>query len=176
MDLETLGNLGDFISGVAVLVTLIYLANQVRQNTSVLSTSSREALYSAYRAQNAHLIDTDISEAYAAGLRFFPDMPSSQKRVFSHTINDHALFMQGAFALYEAGTLPEKDYTPYFNWLSSHLATPGGALWWQETSGFYNADLVDALDKKLAEESLPDVLGLGFFALDSEEPATPKKS
>ena len=66
MDLETLGNLGDFISGIAVLVTLIYLANQVRRNTSVLSTASREAIYSAYRAQNAHLIDTDISEAYAA--------------------------------------------------------------------------------------------------------------
>ena len=175
MDLETLGNLGDFISGIAVLVTLIYLANQVRRNTSVLSTASREAIYSAYRAQNAHLIDTDISEAYAAGLRYFPDMPSSQKRVFSHTINDHALFMQGAFALYEAGTLPEKDYAPYFNWFSSHLVTPGGALWWLETRGFYNADLVDALDKKFAEETLPDVLGLGFFAFDSEEqPVTPK--
>ena len=174
MDLETLGNLGDFIAGIAVLATLIYLAHQVRQNTSALSTASREAIYSGYRAQNAHLIDTDVSEAYAVGLRYFPDMPSSQKRVFTHTINDHALFFQGAFALYEAGTLPKKDYTPYLNWFSSHLVTPGGSLWWRETRGFYNEDLIDALDKKFAEETLPDVLGLGFFALDGGEPAAPK--
>ena len=174
MDLEALGNLGEFIGGIAVVVTLIYLANQIRQNTSALSTASREAIYSGYRAQNAHLIDTNVSEAYAVGLQHFPDMPSSQKRVFSHTINDHALFFQGAFALYEAGTLPKEDYTPYLNWFSSHLATPGGSLWWRETRGFYNAALVDALDKKFAEETLPDVLGLGLFALDGGEPAAPK--
>ena len=85
------GNLGEFIGGIAVVVTLIYLANQIRQNTSALSTASREAIYSGYRAQNAHLIDTNVSEAYAVGLQHFPDMPSSQKRVFSHTCREVAL-------------------------------------------------------------------------------------
>ena len=33
MDLTQLANLGEFIGGVAVLVTLIYLAAQVRQST-----------------------------------------------------------------------------------------------------------------------------------------------
>ena len=174
MDLDALGNLGDFIGGIAVVITLIYLANQIRQNTSALSTASREAIYTGYRAQNAHLIDANVSEAYVVGLRHFPDMPSSQKRVFTHTINDHALFMQSAFNLYEAGKLPKKDYTPYFNWFSSHIATPGGSLWWRETRGFYNAALLDAIDKKFAEETLPDVLGLGFFALDGGGPAESK--
>ena len=31
MDLDALGNLGDFIGGIAVIVTLVYLANQIRQ-------------------------------------------------------------------------------------------------------------------------------------------------
>jgi hypothetical protein len=174
MSLEALGNLGDFIGGIAVVVTLLYLANQVRRNTSVLSTASRQAIYSSYREQNAHLINTDVSETFAVGLRYFPDIPSAQKRVFSHTINDHALFFQGVFAHYEAGTLPLKDYTPYLNWFSSQLATPGGSVWWRETRGFYNTALIEAIDKKFAEETLPDVLGLGFFALDHGEPAAPK--
>ncbi len=33
MDLTQLANLGEFIGGLAVLVTLIYLALQVRQST-----------------------------------------------------------------------------------------------------------------------------------------------
>ena len=33
MTLEALGNLGDLIGGIGVIVTLIYLAIQIRQNT-----------------------------------------------------------------------------------------------------------------------------------------------
>lgn len=172
---ELLGNLGDFIGGIAVVVTLIYLTSQVRQNTAAMRTASREAIYAGYRAQNSHLIDPEISEAYAVGLRNFPEMPSSQKRVFTHAINDHALFFQAAFALYEAGTLPIEDYTPYLTWFSSHLATPGGSSWWRETRGFYNVALLEAVDRKLAEGTLPDVLGLGFFALDDVELSVPKR-
>lgn len=38
--IETLGNLGEFIGGVAVLATLIYLAVQVRQNNTIAKASS----------------------------------------------------------------------------------------------------------------------------------------
>jgi hypothetical protein len=171
---EHLGNLGDFIGGIAVVITLIYLTSQVRQSSAAIRTASREAIYAGYRAQNSHLIDPEISEAYAMGLRDFPEMPSSQRRVFTHAINDHALFFQSAFALYEAGTLLEKDYSPYLNWFSSHLATPGGSSWWQETRGFYNVALVEAVDRRFAEGDLPEVLGLGFFALDGGDPNTPR--
>lgn len=83
------------------------------------------------------------------------------------------MFFQAAFALHEAGSLPEKDYTPYLTWFASHLATPGGSLWWKETRGFYNTALIDAIDRKVEEGGLPAVLGLGFFALDVEEQGTP---
>ena len=34
--LEDLGNLGDFVGGVAVVITLIYLAIQIRHNTGAV--------------------------------------------------------------------------------------------------------------------------------------------
>ncbi len=40
MDLTQLANLGEFIGGVAVVVTLVYLAAQVRQNTNAIKVSS----------------------------------------------------------------------------------------------------------------------------------------
>jgi hypothetical protein len=164
--LDALGNLGDFIGGIAVIVTLIYLATQVRLHTAALRTASRQDISAGYRAQNDHLIDPQVSEAYALGLRHYPDMPSEQKRIFAHAINDHALFFQTAFALYEAGTLGEENYTPYLTWFACHLATPGGSIWWNEAGAFYNADLVHAIELKLSEQKLPNVLGMGFFAID----------
>ena len=41
--LEQLGNLGDFISGIAVVITLVYLAIQIRQNTRSTKTQSWQA-------------------------------------------------------------------------------------------------------------------------------------
>ncbi len=43
MDLTQLANLGEFIGGVAVLVTLVYLAVQVRQSTSIQKTTAKIA-------------------------------------------------------------------------------------------------------------------------------------
>ena len=89
--LEAPGNFGDFIGRIAVIVTLIYLANQVRLQTAALRTANRQDICAGYRAQNDYLIDPQVSEAYAIGLR-------------KHAINDHAQFFQTAFVLYEAGT------------------------------------------------------------------------
>ena len=38
--MENLGNIGDFIGGVGVVITLVYLATQIRQNTRALRLSS----------------------------------------------------------------------------------------------------------------------------------------
>ena len=44
MNLDALGNLGDFIGGIAVLATLIYLSFQIRQNITSVQQSNRIAI------------------------------------------------------------------------------------------------------------------------------------
>jgi hypothetical protein len=164
--LNALGDIGDFVSGIAVLITLVYLATQVRQYTAALRTASRQDLSSAYRSHNQHLLDPQVSEVYAIGLRNYPDMTPAQKRTFTAAISDHALFLQNAFALYESGSLGIENYTPYLTWFACAVATPGGSAWWHETKGFYNAALVESIDARLAKGGLPNALELGFFAVE----------
>ena len=166
--LEAAGNVGELISGIAVLITLVYLAVQVKQHTNSLRTANRHDLSTGYRVHNEKLVDPNVSEAYALGLRDFPEMPAHKKRTFTHTINDHALFLQTAFALYESGELGFENYSPYLTWLACHLVTPGGSKWWGETKEFYNAPLVESLDRRIAEGGLPDVFKLGFMALEEK--------
>ena len=40
MTIETLGSLGDFLGGLAVIASLLYLAVQIRQNTKAIRSSS----------------------------------------------------------------------------------------------------------------------------------------
>jgi hypothetical protein len=164
--LNALGDIGDFVSGIAVLITLAYLATQVRQYTAALRTASRQDLSSAYRSHNRHFLDPQVSEVYAIGLRNYPDMTPAEKRTFTYAISDHALFLQNAFALYESGSLGIENYTPYLTWFACAVATPGGSAWWHETKGFYNAALIESIDARLAKGGLPNALELGFFAIE----------
>jgi hypothetical protein len=66
--LEALGNLGDFIGGIAVVATLVYLALQVRQNTAALRTASWQAVVAAYRESNQLRCDAPAALAWAKGL------------------------------------------------------------------------------------------------------------
>jgi hypothetical protein len=43
MSLEDLGNIGEFVAAVAVIVSLIYLAVRIRQNTRVLCSATHQA-------------------------------------------------------------------------------------------------------------------------------------
>ena len=40
MDIQTFGNIGDFVGGLGVIASLIYLAVQIRQNTRAVRSSS----------------------------------------------------------------------------------------------------------------------------------------
>ena len=47
MNLEALGNIGDFLGGIGVVVTLVYLAAQIRQNTAQLRSNAEGARVAA---------------------------------------------------------------------------------------------------------------------------------
>ena len=40
MEIAELGSIGELVAGVATLITLIYLATQIRQNTQVVRTTN----------------------------------------------------------------------------------------------------------------------------------------
>ena len=44
MVIEALGDIGDFLGGIGVVITLIYLAGQIRQNTRSIRMSALETL------------------------------------------------------------------------------------------------------------------------------------
>ena len=48
--LEDLGNIGDFLGGIGVVVTLVYLALQIRQNSSQLAQNTKAVQSNAYQA------------------------------------------------------------------------------------------------------------------------------
>ena len=161
--LENLGNIGDFIGGIGVVATLIYLALQIRQNTSALKTSSRQDVTNGFRNWIQHGIDPKHMEAFTAGLSRYPNLPRGQMWTFSAILNDQCHHLESAFALYEANTLDRETYETYLGFFCACVATPGGKVWWKEIGPMHIAPLVAEVDALLLKGELPNLLDLPLF-------------
>lgn len=166
--LELLGNLGDFIGGIAVVATLIYLAVQVRQNTAALKTASRQEVVAGMREHN-RLAFQPGAGAWNRAAERFPDVPEDDRRYFSATMADLLLFFQGAHALHEAGTLEDETYEAYLDFVAAALATPGGRWFWHKSRRVFTSRMATALDARLERGDLPDLLQL--FSVEPESAA-----
>ena len=63
MSIQELGALGEFIGSIAVLVTLVYLAIQIRQNTRSIEESQRMARVEAMVTRNTNMENALIASA-----------------------------------------------------------------------------------------------------------------
>ena len=156
MTFETLGNIGDFVGGVGVIVTLLYLASQIRRNTRALDATSRQDVADRLSGVSRLQLDPRLARAFVVGLSAYPDISFEERSIFSILMGEQATALQGAVALYEAGSLQEETYAANLDWVASLLTTPGGARWWADWGPAQPGSVVRAIDERLARGGLVD--------------------
>lgn len=91
MNWEAFGAIGEILGAIAVVVTLFYLARQIRQNTLATRAETTKDLYLASVTSIMELAGNDELAKAWADIRRFPDVDASRR---------WALF-QSFFRLYE---------------------------------------------------------------------------
>jgi hypothetical protein len=167
MTFEAMGNLGDFVGGVAVIITLLYLALQIRRNTASVRAASRQDVEESFRQWNRQIYETDgLAEITQSGILQYPDMPQPDRMKYAAYLADHGLHFQGAFALYESGALEEETYNAYLDFFAAQLITPGGKAFWTEFRSVFPARMSRAVDARIEAGGVPAVLELPSYQQD----------
>ncbi len=151
MTILELGAVGEFIGGVAVVVTLIYLAMQIRQNTSVNASLIRQNFYDATQRMMLHAVEsTEFMELFNRAWSTNDSLtPAEQMQIWRHM---QAIFMgyQGFFEQYKSGALPEKDWALMRKILTTFWLLDGKGktdAWEQMSSGrFFNEDFLEEIN------------------------------
>jgi len=154
--LEALGSLGDFVGGIGVVATLVYLAVQVRQNTAALRTASRQAIVAGMR-DHVRLALEPGGDSFGRSVQAYPDVSPDDSRYYTTRMNDLLLFFQGAHALHEAGTLEDETYEKYLDFVAASFSTPGGSHFWQQVRGIFTPRMATALDARIKRGGLVDL-------------------
>lgn len=141
MDLDTLAKLGEFVGGFFVVVSLIYLAHQVRQNTKSLRTENYARVLERMSTLQSRLsADADLNHIVVVGAQN-PDALSRSERIrFSWAL--YELFGAGEFMYHQAAAkaLPPLVWNRWDATLAWWLSHPGMRAWWRAKPTPFSSD------------------------------------
>ena len=162
--IEALGNIGDFIGGIGVVVTLLYLALQIRQNSrSVRSASAQAMLASLSQTLNAIGTSRDASRVFATG-QLEPDSLNEEEATqFAHLILGWFRVVEQAFYQHRLGGLDTDLWNGYVAQLSSFMQSPGVQRWWSVRAPLFHAEFREFIDELAVDTSVPG----GALVLDA---------
>jgi hypothetical protein len=106
MTIQDMGALGDLIGGDAVLVRLVYLAIQIRQNSKAYASLIRQNFYDATQQQILHAVESwEFNELIYRGWWAIHD-------------HSHAAMECSCFGVYDSATT--RKYFGHTNRMSDH--------------------------------------------------------
>lgn len=151
MSLEDLGNLGDFIGSIAVIVTLIYLAIQIRQNTATTKVQIRQAISEAQFANiNARATDDHLPIIIMKTNRGEPLNQDEMDRLYFHLDATLRQFENFHFH-FDAGVISAKDWAAIGEGLRRTLRTDVCLDMWDSMKITYNEDFRSTVDTELLQ-------------------------
>ena len=156
MTMQELGAIGDFVGGVAVVVTLIYLAIQIRQNTKINAALIRQNFYDATQQQILHAVESpEFNDLMRRSWTTNETLTESEKVQIWRHMQRVLIGYQGAFEQYKSGALPEKDWSLVRHILRTFWLLDGKAkndAWEQMRAGrFFNEDFLAEVESLRAE-------------------------
>ena len=151
MTIADLGNLGEFVASIVVVLSLIYLAIQVRQNSRLLRAS---AIQSAASNTASGFVSTvaqslDTAAVVVKGLPDASSLSPEESAQFSALLFLIFNEVQGAYLLNREEVLPESLWKSRLSIASFYLRTPGGRDAWGRWRALLDRDFVDYIEREL---------------------------
>ena len=162
MDLDQLANLGEFIGGLAVLVTLIYLAVQFGQAKEMMKMESSRTTSKDVSSFFYQLIDSDAMNLFRRGFDHFESMEPNDQARFHALMCAIFLASQSTFMQSGRGEAEKTQAAVIDGVNATMIRSPGIARWWADSKSVFHPEFTQHLDRIAESQSgeplLPDRL------------------
>lgn len=131
MDWGAVAAIAEVIGVIAVVVSLIYLAIQVRQNTAQLRIDNlRETVRGTLDTNWFYHRDEQAFDAFRRGVASFDKLSPRQQAMFHSIIVDLAFYVEMIRSFEYSGLVDPAGREVNERFLLAILLTPGGKEWW----------------------------------------------
>ena len=168
MNWEAIGAVGEILGALAVVISLGYVAIQIRQNTNETKMQRTQSLISANSDVNLEFATNgELARILRLGLQDYNQL-SEDEQVRFGALCFSAFNRYGfAFHQFQTGQLEEKFWNNMEYELSVFLSLPGGGEWWNQDKPRFLPEFVTYIDGMVEDFAMPD--SLLSFAIQTEK-------
>ena len=127
---QLLGNYGEFVGAIAIVVTLIYLAVQLKQNTASVKANAYQEWVAANIELNMTMAQPLQSEAIATGSYDPGSLTQESSLAFAMWHMSLMQMTQATEYLRQTGSLDDDLAATEINRAAAILSMPGVRQWW----------------------------------------------
>jgi hypothetical protein len=152
MDINTLAAWGEFLGGIAVVVSLIYLAGQIRQNSRLMRVSTAAVASSSIASLTGSLADApELARIYREGWADRAALSVGDRYRFDAIMMQRLSGAMTMYHLWREGAFLPALWEYHRRGLRVSLSQPGTQEWWSEWGGTFDDDFRNLVDGLIHE-------------------------
>jgi hypothetical protein len=154
MSLSDLASLGSFVSGLAVLISLVYLALQIRQAERNQVASIKQGRTNRIISTHLPRLDPSTAMAINKGMTGAEDITDQQLEQFRAWVVIIVSSAEDSFSQHAAGLLDEASYSGFVAQSKGLLGMPGYRAVWKQVRDNWPNEFGSFYDGLISEAPL----------------------
>jgi hypothetical protein len=157
MNWEAIGAVGEIVGAIAVVVTIGYLAVQIRQNTrSVRAATHHSGMRGASEIQNTFAQSGDLAQIFHRGMQDYEQLTAEERIRFDGATRSMFMYYEDTFFQFQHSTIDRHLWEARKRGIMTHLGRPGIASWWKRASRHFSEPFVSFTDQLLQQDDEVD--------------------
>jgi len=168
MTLDQLASIGEIVSGVAVIISLVYLAIQIRTNTEAERSATYQSIVSDFGALNNTMASTpELSHLFVEAMENYLQLTSDQKARISQLFFQCFRYFENMFYQHKKGYLDEEVWIGWKRLMLTYYSRPGFKTWWSHRREVFSEPFANFL-----ETEKPDRLVATYHEISNLQPGS----
>ena len=155
MTLDQLASIGEFIGGIGVVMSLVYLAIQIRSNTDAERTSTYQSIVSDFGALNNTMASTpELSHLFVQAMEDYHPLSSDEKARISQIFFQCFRYFENMFYQHKKGYLDEEVWIGWKRLMLTYYSRPGFQSWWEHRRDVFSEPFAIFLDTEKLDRKI----------------------
>ena len=142
LTLDDLGNIGEIIAGLGVVVSLFYVGFQIKQNTRASRASSVLATRQMSNEFHHILTRPGMAEIYIRGLSSYPDLEEGDRARFQSLMNTQFSYYESLY--FNQLDVENRELTRRRR-MPKYVVSPS-STWWKQMGSLHRPEFVEWLN------------------------------
>ena len=143
MNWEAIGAVGEVTGAIAVVITVVYLAVQLRRNTNALKSSTERDISSALSNMAMNISHTEIPDIMLRASEGLQQLDKKEIAQFAYYLNGVLRHFEYAYSQHRLGNLSDDSWQAINQTIKQNFSSVGVQKYWIQRSTSFRLDFQD---------------------------------